>query len=232
MLLSHHQQEHLPPPPRVLSGRQRGDRGRVWASERAERCAHVGHSPSGWEAALKPKHNTRQTLATCSGGFTMPRGRGSYLWCLGSAVTVIKAGASSMASKYSVSSSSSLASPFEDCTLPAGTKGSRCSVAACPLWNPSSTSVTAVPSVLLLLCPLQHRLPSQLISHQPPFSSTRRGCRAGFQLLKPGMCPPVCILPPVEARKAPLPHSEPPPKCHQATQPAPAPASARKSGLG
>lgn len=125
----------------------------------------------------------------------MPRGRGSYLWCLGSAVTVIKAGASSMASKYSVSSSSSLASPFEDCTLPVGTKGSRCSVAACPLWNPSSTSVTAVPSVLLLLCPLQHRLPSQPISHQPPFPSTRRGCRAGFQLLKPRMCSPACILP-------------------------------------
>lgn len=160
----------------------------------------------------------------------MPRGRGSYLWCLGSAVTVIKAGASSMASKYSVSSSSSLASPFEDCTLPVGTKGSRCSVAACPLWNPSSTSVTAVPSVLLLLCPLQHRLPSQPISHQPPFPSTRRGCRAGFQLLKPRMCPPAFILPPVEARKAPLPHSEPPPKRHQAAQPAPAPASPRLPG--
>lgn len=35
---------------------------------------------------------------------------------------------------------------------------------------------------------------------------------------------------PVKAHKAPLPHSEPPPKRHQAAQPAPAPASPRLPG--
>ena len=75
-------------------------------------------------------HSGFRQAAPCN---AWPWGGGSYLWCLGSAVTVIKAGASSMASKYSVSSSSSLASPFADCTLPVGAKGLRRSGAAGPL---------------------------------------------------------------------------------------------------
>lgn len=76
-------------------------------------------------------------------------GGNAYLWCLGSAVTVIKAGASSMASKYSVSSSSSLASPLAACTLPGRTKGSKCSGTAHHLstgLSPEPPSCHWVPS--------------------------------------------------------------------------------------